>query len=108
LALAESPRPRGEVSHANGDTGVDVHEHGRRALLDVGASSAVAETAHRDLPQVSHEDALRLAHRYAERESPSPKFEVVAMEWLRRYPGEVSPTFESFANVSVSLAQRRR
>ena len=81
---------------------------GAEHFSKVGASSAVAETAHRDLPQVSHEDALRLAHRYAERESPSPKFEVVAMEWLRLYPGEVSPTFESFANVSASLAQRRR
>jgi len=63
----------------------------------------VAEAAARDLPQVSLEDALRLVHLYAEKESP--KFDA-AMRWLERYLAESSRTLENLAKVVESLARR--
>jgi hypothetical protein len=65
----------------------------------------VAEAAARDLPQVSHDDALKLVHLYAERESP--KFEAAAMKWLRRYLNESSPTLANFAKITENLATMR-
>lgn len=65
----------------------------------------VAEAAARDLPQVSLEDALRLVHLYAEKESP--KFERAAMRWLERYMIERTPTLRNFAKVVRSLEGRR-
>jgi hypothetical protein len=65
----------------------------------------VAEAAAQDLPQVSLEDALKLVHLYAERESP--KFEAAAMKWLRRYLNESSPTLANFAKVTGNLATMR-
>ena len=43
----------------------------------------IAEAVAREMPQVSLEDALKLVHLYAEKESP--KYEAAAMKWLRRY-----------------------
>jgi hypothetical protein len=65
----------------------------------------VAEAVARELPQVSLEDALRLVHLYAEKESP--KFEPAAMKWLRRYLHEKSPTLENFAKVVRKLDERQ-
>jgi hypothetical protein len=53
------------------------------------------------MPQVSLEDALKLVHLYAEKESP--KYEAAAMRWLRRYLEERSPTLKNFAKVVRSL-----
>jgi hypothetical protein len=49
----------------------------------------VAEAAARELPTISLDDAFRLVHLDAERESP--KFERAAMRWLARYLAEGSP-----------------
>jgi hypothetical protein len=49
----------------------------------------IAEAVAREMPQVSLEDALKLVHLYAEKESP--KYEAAAMKWLRRYLDERSP-----------------
>jgi uncharacterized protein HemX len=57
------------------------------------------------MPQVSLEDALKLVHLYAEKESP--KYEAAAMKWLRRYVDEKSPTLKNFAKVVRSLEQRQ-
>jgi hypothetical protein len=64
----------------------------------------VAEAVARDLPQVPLEDALRLVHLYAEKESP--KYERPAVRWLRRYLNEASPTLKNFAKVVRSLEER--
>ena len=64
----------------------------------------VAEAAARDLPRLSLEDALRLVHLYAEKQSP--KFERAAMRWLERYLLERTPTLRNFAKVVRSLEQR--
>jgi DNA-directed RNA polymerase specialized sigma54-like protein len=61
----------------------------------------VAEAVARELPKVSLDDALKLVHLYAEKESP--KYEAAAMKWLRRYLEERSPTLETFAKVVRSL-----
>ena len=48
----------------------------------------------RDLPRpLPLEDALKLVHLYAEKESP--KFERAAMKFLRRYLDEKSPTLRT-------------
>ena len=65
----------------------------------------VAETEARELRKVSLEDALRLVHLYAEKESP--KFERAAMKWLRRYLDEKEPTLKNFAEVVRSIERRR-
>lgn len=66
----------------------------------------IAEAVARDLPrQISLEDALRLVHLYAEKESP--KYERAAMKWLRRYLDERSPTLRNFAKVVHTLEQRQ-
>lgn len=66
----------------------------------------VAEAVARDLPRpLSLEDALRLVHLYAEKESP--KYERAAIEWLRRYLNEASPELSEVAKVVAELTQRR-
>jgi hypothetical protein len=63
------------------------------------------EAVARELPKVSLEDALRLVHLYAEKESP--KFEKAAIRWLRRYLKEASPELSDVAKVVAELDQRR-
>ena len=58
------------------------------------------------MPRVPLEDALKLVHLYAEKESP--KFERAAMRWIRRYLDEREPTFEAFAKAVASLSKRER
>ena len=65
----------------------------------------VAEAEARDLRHVSLEDALKLVHLYAEKESP--KYEKAAMKFLRRYLDEKSPTLKNFATVVRELEQRQ-
>jgi hypothetical protein len=65
----------------------------------------VAESAARELPKVSLEDALKLVHLYAKKESP--KFERAAVRWLRRYLSEASPGLSDVAKVVAELTQRR-
>ena len=65
----------------------------------------VAEAVARKLPQVSLEDALKLVHLYAEKESP--KFEKAAMRWLKRYLVERTPTLRNFAKVVRNLESRQ-
>ena len=60
----------------------------------------VAEAVARDLPKVPLEDALRLVHLYAEKESP--KYERAAMRWLERYLVERTPTLRNFAKAVAS------
>ena len=70
--------------------------------IQPGDSEAIA----RDLPRpMPLEDALKLVHPYAEKESP--KYEKAAMKFLRRYLDETSPTLKNFANVVRSLDERR-
>jgi hypothetical protein len=64
----------------------------------------IAEAVAREMPQVSLQDALKLVHLYAEKESP--KYERAAMRWLERYLTENSPTLKNFANVVASPARR--
>jgi hypothetical protein len=67
----------------------------------------VAEAVARELPRpLSLEDALRLVHLYAAKESP--KYEKAAMRWLKRYLDERSPTLKNFAKVVRSLDERRQ
>jgi len=66
----------------------------------------IAEAVAREMPQVSLEDALKLAHLYAEKEQWD-KFERAAMRWLRRYLDENSPTLKNFAKVVRNLEQRQ-
>ena len=54
---------------------------------------------------VSLEDALRLVHLYAEKQSP--KFERAAVKWLRRYLNESSPEPTDIAKVVAELTHRR-
>jgi hypothetical protein len=63
----------------------------------------VAEAVARELPKVSLEDALRLVHLYAKKESP--KFERAAMRWLERYITESSPRLTDFVKAATALAQ---
>jgi len=49
------------------------------------------------MPNLPLEDALRLVHLYAEKESP--KFERAALRWLERYLAEGSPNLQNFAKV---------
>ena len=66
----------------------------------------VAEAVARELPRpLSLEDALRLVHLYAEKESP--KYERAAVRWLRRYLNETSPELSDVAKVVAELTQRR-
>ena len=65
----------------------------------------VAEAVARELPRVSLEDALKLVHLYALKESP--KFEPAAMRWLGRYLYERSPTLKNFAKAVREFEQRR-
>jgi hypothetical protein len=62
----------------------------------------VAEAVARDLPKVSLDDALRLVHLYAEKESP--KFEKAALRWLARYLPESSPNLREVAELTRRLA----
>jgi hypothetical protein len=64
----------------------------------------IAEAVAPEMPQVSLEDALKLAHLYAEKESP--KYERAAMRWLERYITEGSPTLANFAKTTAELAAR--
>ena len=64
----------------------------------------VAETEARELAIVSLEDALKLVHLYAEKESP--KYERAAMRFSERYLTERAPTLRNFAKVVWSLEQR--
>lgn len=63
----------------------------------------MAEDAARELPNLSLEDALQLAHLYAER--GSPKFEQAALLWLERYLVESTPRLQHFADLTASLAE---
>jgi hypothetical protein len=66
----------------------------------------VAEAVAHDLPRpLALEDALRLVHLYADKQSP--KFERAAMRWLRRYLNEASPELSDVAKVVAELNQRR-
>jgi hypothetical protein len=66
----------------------------------------VAEAVARDLPRpLALEDARRLVHLYAERQSP--KFERAVLKWLRRYLNETSPGLSEVAKVVAELNQRR-
>ena len=66
----------------------------------------VAEAVARDFPRpLSLEDALRLVHLYADKESP--KFEKAAIKWLRRYLNEASPELSDIAKVVAELVERR-
>ena len=65
----------------------------------------MAEAVARELHVVSLEDALKLVHLYAVKESP--KFEQAAMRWLERYLAERTPTLRNFAKVVRSLEQRQ-
>jgi hypothetical protein len=62
----------------------------------------VAEAVAREMPHLSLEDALRLVHLYAARDSP--KYERAAMRWLERYLAESSPRLKDFAKVAATLA----
>jgi beta-lactamase class D len=61
----------------------------------------VAEAVARELPKVSLEDALKLVHLYAEKQSP--KFEKAAVRWLPRYLNEASPELSDVAKVVAEL-----
>ena len=63
----------------------------------------VAEAVARELPKVSLEDALRLVHLYAVKESP--KFEPGALRFLERYLIERKPTLRNFAKIVRRLEQ---
>ena len=65
----------------------------------------VAEAEAREMRRVPLEDALKLVHLYAEKESP--KYERAAMKWLRRYLEEKEPTLKNFAKVVADLVERR-
>lgn len=58
-----------------------------------------------ELHHVSLEDALRLVHLYAEKESP--KFERAAMRWLGRYLTEQAPGLREFFRVLETLVRRQ-
>jgi hypothetical protein len=73
-----------------------LHAEFKRAL-DRG-NLWIAEAVARELPKVSLEDALKLVHLYAEKEST--KFEKAAIKWLRRYLNEASPELSDVANVA--------
>jgi len=60
----------------------------------------VAEAVARELPKVSLEDALRLVHLYAQKESP--KYERAAMRWLEGYLAESSPRLKDLSEVAAS------
>jgi hypothetical protein len=75
----------------------------QRALKD--GNVWVAEAVARELPRVSLEDALKLVHLYAEKESP--KFERAALKWLARYLDERSPELSEVVKVVSELAGRR-
>jgi hypothetical protein len=66
----------------------------------------VAEAVARELPKVSLEDALKLVHLYAKKESP--KFEKAAMKWLRRYLNEASPELSEVAWLSSTSGATHR
>ena len=66
------------------------HAEFQRALKN--GNLWVAEAVARELHGVSLEDALRIVHLYAEKESP--KFEKAAMKWLRRDVDELSDALE--------------
>ena len=57
------------------------------------------------MPHVPLEDALKLVHLYAEKESP--KYERAAVRFLRRYLDEKEPTLKEFAKVVRNLEQRQ-
>jgi hypothetical protein len=65
----------------------------------------VAEAVARELPRVSLEDALKLVHLYAEKESP--KFERAALKWLARYLDERTPELSDVAKVVARFVERR-
>jgi hypothetical protein len=58
------------------------------------------------MPHVSLKEALKLTHRYADKEQWE-KFERAAMKFLRRYLNEKEPTLKNFAKVVRSLEERR-
>ena len=81
----------------------DPHAHVRfKRAIERGALWA-AEDAARELPNLPLEDALKLVHLYAERESP--KFERAALRWLERCLAEDSPRLQHFAHLTVSFAE---
>jgi hypothetical protein len=53
---------------------------------------------------ITLEDALRLVHLYAMKESP--KYERAALRWLERYLTESSPSLREFAQLVQTLAVR--
>jgi hypothetical protein len=53
------------------------------------------------MPHAPLEDAYKLVHLYAEKESP--KFEKAAVKWLRRYLNEASPELSDVAKVVAEL-----
>jgi len=65
----------------------------------------VAEAVARDMPHVPLEDALKLVHLYAEKESP--KYENAAMKFLRRYLAEKEPTLRNLAEIVANLARQQ-
>jgi hypothetical protein len=54
------------------------------------------------MPQVPLEDAPKLVHLYAKKESP--KYERAAMRWLERYLAESSPRLKDLVEVAATLA----
>ncbi len=64
----------------------------------------LAEDAARELPNLPLDDALKLVHLYAERDSP--KYEAAALRWLERYLTEGSPRLQHFAEITMDLAKR--
>jgi hypothetical protein len=80
----------------------EAHPHARfRRAIERRALWA-AEDAARELPSLTLEDALKLVHLYAERESP--KFERAALRWLERCLVEGSPRLQHFAQLTASLS----
>ena len=74
----------------------------QRALKN--GNLCVAEAEAHEMRVVSLEDARKLVHLYAEKESP--KYERAALKWLRRYLEEREPTLKEFARVVRSLEER--
>ncbi len=79
------------------------HPHARFRRAIARRALWMAEDAAREMPELPLEDALRLVHLYAEKESP--KFERAAMRWLERYLAEGAPTLQLFARTVAGLAE---
>jgi hypothetical protein len=99
-------RPPRKLPRAYEHTFVTSRGHPRaefKRALDRG-KLWIAKAVAREMAQVSLDDALKLVHLYAEKESP--KHEAAAMKWLRRNLDERSPTLKNFAKVVRSLERQ--